>query len=183
MTRYLIGGFALLAVVANGPLAAAQKPVIKGNTVTETATITGIDSTTRRITLRNAKGEEQTVSVGPQVERFNELKVGQQVQARYIESLVFAVHPPNQTPKGTTGTVDITPSTGTPGVTAATQMVTTVTVTAVDAKAGSITVRTDDGRMVTRKADDPKNLEGVKVGQQIDITYTEAVMVEVLPSK
>jgi hypothetical protein len=183
MSRYLIGGFTLLVAIAMAPWAAAQKPVVKANTVSETVTITGIDSTTRRVTVRNAKGEEQTVAVGPSVQRFNELKVGQQVQTRYYESLVFAVHPPKQTPKGTTGTVDITPSAGAPGVTAATQMVTTVTVTAVDPKAASITVRTDDGRIVSRKADNPKNLEGVKVGQQIDITYTEAVIVEVLPSK
>jgi hypothetical protein len=181
MPKYLIGGFALLVALAVAPWAEAQKPVVKANSVTETVTITGIDSTTRHITVRNAKGEEQIVSVGPSVQRFNELKVGQQVQARYYESLVFAVHPPKQTPKGTTGTVDIVPSSGTPGATAALQMVTTVTVTAVDPKAGSITVRTDDGRIVTRKADNPKNLAGVKVGQQIDITYTEAVIVEVLP--
>jgi hypothetical protein len=28
--------------------------------------------------------------------------------------------------------------------------------------------------------ENPKNLEGVKVGQQIDITYTEALIIEVL---
>jgi hypothetical protein len=185
MPRLAIGAFVVLLIaVATAPWAEAQKPVVKANTVTETVTITAIDSTTRRVTVRNAKGEEQTVSVGPAVQRFNELKVGQQVQTRYYESLVFAIHPPKQAPKGTTGSVDIVPSSGaTPGVTAATQMVTTVTVTAVDQKAGSITVRTDDGRIVSRKADNPKNLEGVKVGQQIDITYTEAVILEVLPAK
>jgi hypothetical protein len=162
------------------PSAEAQKPVFRANTITETVTITAIDSTTRRVTVRNAKGEEQTLSVGPAVQRFNELKVGQQVQTRYYESMVFAVHPPKQAPKGTTATVDITPSSGTPGVTAATQMVTTVTVTAVDQKAGSITVRTDDNRIVSRRVENPKNLEGVKVGQQIDITYTEALIIEVL---
>jgi hypothetical protein len=183
MPRQAIAALALLVAVTLVPSAWAQKPVVKANTVTETVTITAIDSTTRRVTVRDAKGAEQTISVGPAVQRFNELKVGQQVQVRYYESLIFAVHPPKQAPKGTTGTIDIVPSSGAPGVTAATQLVTTVTVTAVDAKAGSITVRTDDNRIVTRKADNPKNLEGVKVGQQIDITYTEAVVVEVLPSK
>jgi hypothetical protein len=183
MPRLATGALVLLIGVATAPWVEAQKPVVKANTVTETVTITAIDSTTRRVTVRNAKGEEQTVSVGPAVQRFNELKVGQQVQTRYYESLVFAVHPAKQAPKGTTGTVDIVASSGTPGVTAATQMVTTVTVTAVDQKAGSITVRTDDGRIVSRKVDNPKNLEGVKVGQQIDITYTEAVILEVLPAK
>ena len=40
----------------------------------------------------------------------------------------------------------------------------------------SVTVTTVDGRTVTRKIEDKKNLEGVKVGDRLDITYTQAVM-------
>jgi len=174
---------AALLVLATTTWVDAQKPVVKATSVTETVTITQIDSTTRRVTVRDEKGEEETILAGPEVKRFNELKVGQKVQLRYYESLVFAVHPPKSAPKPTSATVDLVPSTGTPGVTASVQAVTTVSVTAVDQKAGTITVRTDDGRTVSRKVDNPKNLEGVKVGQQIDITYTEAVMLEVLPAK
>ena len=59
----------------------------------------------------------------------------------------------------------------------------TVTVKAVDLQTPSITVVTDDGRTVTRKVENKKNLEGVKVGDKIDITYTQAVVVAVEPAK
>ena len=174
-----------LGVVSLAAVAAlsAQKPVIKANSVTEVVTITAIDAKTRHITVRDEKGEVETVVAGPEVQRFNELKVGQRIRTTYYESLVFSAHPAKQAPKPSTATIDITSSTGAPGATAATQLVTTVTVTAIDTKTPSITVRTQDGSLVTRTVLDRKNLEGVKVGQQIDITYTEAILIGVTAEK
>ena len=63
------------------------------------------------------------------------------------------------------------------------QQTTTVEVLAIDQKLPSITVKTADGRTVTRKVEDRKNLEGVKVGDKIDITYTQAAIVSVEPVK
>ena len=53
----------------------------------------------------------------------------------------------------------------------------------VDEKTPSLTVKTSDGRTITRKVENRKNLEGVKAGDRIDITYTEAVMVDIVPVK
>jgi len=71
----------------------------------------------------------------------------------------------------------------TPGGAIATQQTRTVTVKAVDAKAPSITVTTADGRTITRKVEDAKNLANVAVGDRIDITYSQAVAVTVEPAK
>jgi hypothetical protein len=43
--------------------------------------------------------------------------------------------------------------------------------------APSITVVTQDGRTLTRRIADKKNLEGVSPGDRIDITYSQAVVV------
>jgi hypothetical protein len=69
----------------------AQQPVTKANVMKVTATITAIDSTNRMVTLRDDQGNEDSFSVGPTVERFNELKVGQKVNFTYYESMVFYV--------------------------------------------------------------------------------------------
>ena len=50
---------------------------------------------------------------------------------------------------------------------------------AVDPAIPSITVATSDGRTITRKVDQKSYLDGVKPGDKIDITYTEAVLVAV----
>lgn len=182
MLRRTLLALALVSV-ASVSWVSAQKPVIKTNSVTEVVTITAIDAKTRRITVRDAQGETETVVAGPEVQRFDELKVGQRVRTTYYESLVLSAHPPKQAPKPSSATIDITTSGGAPGVTAATQLVTTVTVTAIDMKTPSITVRTEDGSLLTRKVENVKNLEGVKVGQQIDITYTEAILMGVVVEK
>jgi Cu/Ag efflux protein CusF len=52
-----------------------------------------------------------------------------------------------------------------------------VTVKSVDMNAPSITVTTADGRTLTRKVADKNNLAGVKAGDQIDITYTQGLVV------
>ena len=70
-----------------------------------------------------------------------------------------------------------------PGGAVGTQQTTAVTVKAVDMNVPSITVVTADGRTLTRKIADKKNLDGVKPGDKIDITYTQALVVAAEPGK
>ncbi len=62
------------------------------------------------------------------------------------------------------------------------QLTATVDVVAVDPSVPSITVKTADGRTVTRKIEDKKNIEGVKAGDKIDITYTQAALMAIEPA-
>ena len=43
----------------------------------------------------------------------------------------------------------------------------------------SVTVESEDGRILSFKVDDKKNLNGVNVGDKVEITYTSAVMITV----
>ena len=49
--------------------------------------------------------------------------------------------------------------------------------------ASVITVTTADGRTMSRRVDDRKNLEGVKAGDRIEITYTQALVTAVEAGK
>jgi Cu/Ag efflux protein CusF len=175
--------FAVLALFAALPVTAARaqggKTVTKEGQITATSTIQAIDATARTVTLRNEKGEEDTFSVGPEVRRFNELKVGDKIRATYYESLVFQLRKPGAPSNPTADALAAgrAKATAPPGGAIATQQTRTVTVKAVDASVPSITVTTEDGRTITRKIEDKKNLEGVQVGDKIDITYTQALMV------
>ena len=159
------------------------KTVTKENRVATTATIKAIDQATRSVTLRAENGDEDTFTAGPEVTRFSQLKVGDTIRAEYYESLVFQVRKPGA-PAAATGAV----AAGgrlkdTPGGAIGTQQTIAVTVKAVDMNAPSITVQTADGRTMTRKIADKKNLEGVNPGDRIDITYTQAVLVAAESSK
>ena len=165
--------------------AQAQQTVTKSNSVTATATVQAIDKTARLVTLRNEKGEEDVFSVSPEtVQRFNELKVGDKVRMTYYESMVFQLLKPGAKadPASYEAALNRAKS-ARPAGTLATQEKMTVTVKAVDPAVPSITVTTDSGRVITRKIEDKKNIEGVKPGDKIEITYTQAVVTAVESAK
>ena len=172
----------MLAVLLS--LALIPQTVEKSNTVSAVATIQAIDATKRVLTIKDESGVEDMVYVGPEVKRFDELKVGDKIRVRYHESVVLQLRKPGESVKGSTDAAGVAAGTGkSPSVTLGRQATTTVSVVSVDEKTPSLTVKTSDGRTITRKVENRKNLEGVKAGDRIDITYTEAVMVDIVPVK
>jgi hypothetical protein len=161
----------------------AQKVVSEGEAVEITARIEAIDKTTRLITLKDSKdGSLETIYAGPEVKRFDELKVGDTVSFKYYESIVYQIRKPGApaAPSQGTGDPKIVRGTGPrPGGTASRQETITVEVKAIDKKVPSVTVLTPDKRTVMFKVDNPKNLEGVAVGDKVEITYTEAMVISV----
>ena len=175
---------ATMPVIASAAaLTQAGQPVTKQTQVSATATIKSIDTATRSITLRTENGDEDTFTVGPTVKRFDQLKVGDTIKATYYESVVFQV----QKPGAAAGAPGIDLGAGRlkdkPGGAIGKQETATVTVKAVDMNVPSITVATADGRTLTRKIADKKNLEGVQAGDQIVITYRQAVVVSAEAAK
>jgi len=179
-TMKCVLAIALFTVLSAAPRA---QTVAREGAVTATATITATHAATRTLTLTNEKGEVDAFTAGPQVTRFNELKVGDKVRLTYYESLVLQLRKPGAASNSTGDTLAAGRTPTTPGGAIATQQTRTVTVKAVDAKAPSITVTTADGRTITRKVEDAKNLANVAVGDRIDITYSQAVAVTVEPAK
>jgi hypothetical protein len=173
---------AVLAALVVLPLVArAQKPVTRTDSTELTAKIEAIDKTARLVTLKDKEGNSATIYCGPEVKRFDALKVGDTVTFRYYESIAYAIRKPGQ-PSGLPAETGPSVTLGQgprPGGTIAQQETATVTVKAIDAKIPSITVLTEDGRSVSLKVEDKKNLTDVKVGDKVEITYTEAVMTTV----
>ncbi len=172
----------LLAALAALPLVArAQKPVIETDAVELTTTIEAIDKTGRLVTLKDKDGNVESIYCGPEVKRFDELKVGDKVTFRYYESVALAIRKPGQ-PSGLPAATEPTVTRGTgskPGGTLAQQATATVTIKAIDPKVPSVTVLTEDGHMESFRVQDKNNLKGVNVGDKVEITYTQALMISV----
>jgi Cu/Ag efflux protein CusF len=171
----VIGSFAWLSTVS------AQDPKPITESVTVQATIEAIDKTAKTVTLKGPKGNLVDVDASG-VARFDQLKVGDVVTATYSESLAVHVRKPGE-PAPTAGSAAVTPRPGTPGATAARQRTVTVTVEAIDPKVPSVTVKSLDGRVLSFRIQDPKNIEGLKVGDKVDVTYTQALLLKVDPAK
>jgi hypothetical protein len=173
---------AVLAVLVALPLVArAQKPVTQTDAVEVTAKIEAIDKTARLVTLKGKEGDTETIKCGPEVKRFDELKVGDTVTFRYYESIAYAIRKPGQ-PSGMPAQTGPSVTRGQgprPGGTISQQETATVVVKAIDEKVPSITVVTEDGRTVSFKVEDKKNLKDVKAGDKVEVTYTEAFMISV----
>jgi Cu/Ag efflux protein CusF len=171
----LAAAFAVLSLPALGQ---APKPVIRGDAVTVTAVIVAIDSTNRLVTLRDDKGLTETIAAGPEVKRFNDLKVGDKVTFRYYESVAYSIQPPGSTPP--VAATAVVRSTGPrPGGTMSEQQTVVVTIQAIDLAIPSVTITTEKGETMSFKVEDKKNMEGVKVGDKVQITYTRALAISV----
>ena len=167
-------------VIAAITAASAQpaKSVSQGAAVSVTATIEAIDSKARLVTLKDEHGVLDTIVCGPEVQRFDALKVGDKVTFRYYESLVSAITKPGAQATAQTGGVVRTGG-AKPGGTLSQQLMAVVTVLAVDPKIPSITIKKADGATVSFKVEDRKNIEGVKAGDSVQITYTQALAISV----
>ena len=177
----LIGTILATMVWLTGPAALLpQQPVSKASTLTIDATIQAIDRSNRAITLRDEMGNEDTFTVGPEVQRFDELMVGQKVRITYYESVVLQLVKPGEKASGDSFEAALNRAkSALPAGTLATQDKRTVVVKSVNPSVPSITVATDDGRVVTRKVQDPANLANVKPGDRIEITFTRALVTSV----
>src|SRR4029450_4148690 len=87
---------AVAVLVATAAVARAQKPVTQTDGVEVTAKIEAIDHSLRLVTLKGKDGASETIYAGPDVKRFDELKVGDTVTFRYYESVAYVIRKPGQ---------------------------------------------------------------------------------------
>ena len=162
----------------------AKPSGIKERALEMTATVQAIDLAKRVVTLKGEKGNVFDLKVGEEAKNLPQVKVGDLVTIKYYESLAFEVTKPGQAVAvgATTGVASAKPGEKPAGV-AAGQVTITATVEAIDAKKNYVTLKDPEGKTKEIKVKDPKNLVNVKVGDQVAITYTEALGIEVTPAK
>ena len=180
----------LFRLIATAALAAAvlaactSLPSGKVEDVIEArATVTAVDAGKREVSLKEPDGTELQIIVTDAVRNFDQIKPGDEVVVRYTEAVAWQVKPAS---KGTPGvSTDSTTTVATPGEKPAADVkdsiTLTATITAIDIAKGTATITGPGGESTTVKARDPANLKKVKVGDLVDITYSEAVAISVQP--
>ena len=172
------------AQATKGAAPAAQPKVVKERAAVMTATVQAIDLNTRIVTLKGPKGEVRDIKVGEEAVNLPQVKVGDLVTVKYYESLAIEVIKPGTVSGAGEKSAIVRAKPGEmPGGMAARQSTVTATVTAIDKKKGTITLKGPEGKTVIAKAEEPKNLDKVKVGDELMITYTEALAISVEKAK
>jgi hypothetical protein len=172
-------GLAAAAAMVAGTLAplAAQTKTVTGEQATITASVEAVDHGNRTVTLKGPKGNYVTIDVPASVTRFDSIKVGDKLTATYYENLVLSVQRPGEKPRDSASAA-ITPSSSTkPGATASKQRTITAEITAIDMNVPSISFKGPNGWGYSSKVQDKEALSKVKVGDKVDITWTEALLV------
>jgi hypothetical protein len=183
MKRLVVGIIAVAVLVSMARTAMAQAKTISSEMKTETATIEAIEASTRTLTLKKPDGTFVQTVAGPDMKRFAELKIGDKVTARFYENVVLMLKQPGEKAvdtggKATTGSEQVLP-----GGTRAKQRTITATITAIDMNVPSITFTGPNNWKYTSRVQDKEALAKVKVGDKVDIVWTEAVLVSVEPGK
>lgn len=175
--------WAALAVVAALPLVAFAQDIeadMIGEVVEVTTAIVAIDAENRLITLEDEAGDLVEILAGPEVKRFDELKVGDEVTFTYSESVLVEVRvpEPGDAPSISVEDVAVRGQGERPSGAVAERITAMVTITAIDPDVPSVTVKAVDGGTRTFEVD-PAHLEGVEVDDEVVVTYTQALMISV----
>jgi hypothetical protein len=176
----------LLAACAKEPA-----PITIEGTEEVSATVEAIDLSTRMVVLRESDGTEFALVVDPEVRNLDQVKVGDRVVTRYRESLGAQLRKrgdgsgDTQAPAVST-TAARAADGAKPSVTSSTQTSQTVRITNVDEKNHIVSFYGSDGLARVLPVRSPQGQEfiaGLKAGDEVELTYTEAVAMSVEPAK
>src|SRR4030095_4518023 len=194
MSRPFIStAFAVLAVVfLAGPAAAQTGGAIVGTapgkaaiaqTVKVTATITAIAKATRDVTLKGPQGNLMTITAGPDVKNFDQLKVGDQVDLQYVEALTLELKKGGGLVVGRTEKADAVGAKKgeTPGGAVGRQVTIVADVVAVDPAKQVVTLK-GPKQTVNLRIPDPAQFKNIAKGEQVQARYTQAMAVAVEPT-
>ncbi len=159
----------------------AKKPTVyreKAGTIT--ATVQAIDLANRIVTVKGGpKGQTIELLADEKVKNLDRLKVGDEVAVKYFASVAVRVTKPGEVKvKETMEKVKVE---GTGSETR--QLIVTATVQDIDRDRNNVFLRWPEGAIVGMQVKDPTILEGLKVGDVVVITYTEAVAISIEKKK
>jgi translation initiation factor IF-1 len=158
---------------------APGKAVMAGN-VTVTATVVAIDTASRIATLKAANGKIVDVHVPPEAKKFEQIRVGDTVTVEYVRALSLELKPGGGIRSMSTQAASAPAAAGAvAGGAAGRQVVIMANVTAVNTKEGFVTLRGPKGNSVDLAVKDPGQMKLIKVGDQVEAVYTEAVAITV----
>jgi hypothetical protein len=145
------------------------------------AQVVGIEKETRTVTLKGPKGKVVDVVAGDEVRNFDQINLGDFVVVRYAQALTLEL----RKTKAAGGDITVHEEGARaqpgekPGVAGARQVHAIADVIGVDPQKSTITLKGPRGNVVTLNVQNPDQFKVVKKGDQVDVTYTEAVALSV----
>ncbi|MBK5104076.1 MAG: hypothetical protein JJE42_07490 [Burkholderiales bacterium] len=165
-------------VTASEPGKAAMVGTAKAS-----AMVTAINKATRTITLKGHGGNAFDVEAGDEVRNFDQLKVGDEVVVEYVRALTLELKKGGGIRERTEKSDAVRAEPGQkPGGAVGHQITIMADVIAVSKKNKTITLKGPKGNVVELDVQNPDHFKVVKKGDQVEVVYTEALAISVMPA-
>jgi Cu/Ag efflux protein CusF len=175
LAAFLAGAPATTIAQDSGPAA------VVADTTTSTATVAKVDRANRKVTLRGGDGQEETLTLGPEVRNFDQIQVGDTVTAEYVKAIAVFMRAPGEAPSGAALTaIQVAPKGAKPGATMMQQEEVTATIDDIDYAKRTVKLRNAAGQVRQINVDERiQNLDRFKKGDELIIRHTEALAIAV----
>jgi hypothetical protein len=181
----LILAGSLFLHAAEGDTGKNEGTVIAESKTEEQAIVRDIDLKTRKLVLAMPNGSLKTLYVDELVSRFDKIQPGDVVKTTYSEAVTVKLRKTKIKP-GIKVEESLTRDSAKvkPAGKSRRQVITTATITAISKDFRTVSLKGADGAVQDVDVRNPSNFNKlkngeVKVGDQIDITYTQAVAISV----
>ena len=170
--------------------AAAQKtPVVEAGAAADVATLTArveaIDYASRVVAIKGPLGRTVALKVDDRVRNLGKVKAGDEIVLKYAEALAIVLTPAGagRSETVTTPAPVAVPAGGKPGAAMAQQTRIVARIEQVDAARQVVLLEGPNARYAEVKVKDAGLFRELKAGDNVNITYTEAVVVDVVVPK
>jgi len=187
----------IAAALAVAPAAHAQQPPSGGATVTAStpgkaavvsaaeinATVVAVDKGKRSVSLKGPKGRVVDLAISDEVKNFDQIHVGDNVVVKYMESLSLELKKTKGKPDVKSEVAEVRAQPGArPAAAAGREITILADVVGVDPQKSIISLKGPQGNVVDLKVQNPDHFKVVKVGDQVEAVYTEALAVAITPA-
>ena len=182
-------GTALTVLSCSTDKPATEKPAVKESwsKVSIDAKVVGVNKKKREVTLQRKDGEQITISVSDEVKRFNEIKKGDRVKAEYWTFLRAEFREPTaeeiKNPLVVVTEEGRAPKENAPAGAVGAVVKAVVKVTGIDKENRQATIVGPRGNKFIVPVMDDAVLNNLKIGEQVIMTYAEAMAVSLMKQK
>jgi hypothetical protein len=155
--------------------------VVATENATAQAKVAAVDYYDRSIALEGPKGETNIFHVTSAVRNFYQIKKGDTVNVSYSSRVAVSVHQVSDPPSATVvDSAQLAELGQKPGILCTRNARVEATVTGINYETRDVRMKTATGGEIALTADKRlKNLENVKIGDQVVFEYTEALSIKV----
>jgi len=145
-------------------------------------TVTKVDLQKRAVTFRGPQGNVATMTVPAQSQNLDQVKPGAKFKMKYVESVAVEIRKGGKPAAATTTEeVRLAPKGGTPGGVVVRTHHAAGVVDALDLTNRYVAIRGPKGNVGSFKVADDVAIEQLAAGDRIQVVYTEALAMEMIP--